>query len=121
MIGSYLGELSREDPLHGYLQHHIAPQLGFASPDASYRVFQFAYSRNVYLYEEIHGGPKLVGKFFKLSNAEPPANRVKPNSTTSFSCAAWACPPGRTMWSAPMGSIRRSTTCWCSNTWRQSL
>jgi hypothetical protein len=70
MIGSYLGELSREDPLHGYLQHHIAPQLGFASPNAGYRVFQFADSRNVYLYEEIHGGPKLVGKFFKLSNAD---------------------------------------------------
>jgi hypothetical protein len=70
MTGSYLGELPREDPLHGYLQHHIAPQLGFASPDASYQVFQFAYSRNVYLYAEKHGGPKLVGKFFKLSSAE---------------------------------------------------
>jgi len=70
MIGSYLGELPREDPLHGYLQRYITPQLGFASPDACFRVFQFAYSRNVYLYEEKHGGPKLVGKFFKLSNPE---------------------------------------------------
>jgi hypothetical protein len=70
MIGSYLGELSRADPLHGYLQHHIAPQLGFASPHACYKVFQFAYSRNVYLYTEKNGGPKLVGKFFKLSNAD---------------------------------------------------
>jgi hypothetical protein len=64
----YLGHLSREDPLYGYLQYHIVPQLGFNSPDASYRVFRFNYSRNVYLYEEKHRGIRLVGKFFKSSD-----------------------------------------------------
>jgi hypothetical protein len=70
MTGDYLGHLSREDPLYGYLQCHIAPQLGLSSPDACYRVFRFRDSRNVYLYEEKHRGIRLVGKFFKSSDPD---------------------------------------------------
>jgi len=47
MIGNYLGDLSRDDPLHGYLRHQAVPQIGISSPNTDYRVFQFAYSRNV--------------------------------------------------------------------------
>jgi hypothetical protein len=65
---SDLGTLSREDPLYGYIQFHIAPQLGFKSPEASYRVSRFQNSRNVYLYKEINQGFRLVGKFFKSSD-----------------------------------------------------
>lgn len=65
MIGRYLGHLSHHDPLYGYLESQIIPQLGLSLPDAHYRVFQFIDSRDVYLYEEVHGGIRLVGKFFK--------------------------------------------------------
>lgn len=68
MPGHYIGHLSREDPMYGYLQDHIAPQQGFSLPDARYRVFRFDDSRNVYLYEEIHQRIRIVGKFFKSSD-----------------------------------------------------
>ena len=63
MKSNYLGHLSHDDPLYWYFQEHIAPQVGVYSGETRYRVFQFNYSRNVYLYE-IAGTPvKLVGKF----------------------------------------------------------
>lgn len=68
MTTNYLGYLSREDPLFEYLQCHIAPQQGFCSPDACYRVFRFHDSRDVYLYEETHRRIRWVGKFFKSSD-----------------------------------------------------
>ncbi|MEZ4524776.1 MAG: aminoglycoside phosphotransferase family protein [Desulfobacterales bacterium] len=70
MTENYLGRLGHEDPLYGWLQYHIAPQAGFSLPDAEYRVFSFSDSRDVYLYEEIHQGWKVVGKFFKSSDPE---------------------------------------------------
>ena len=70
MTGSYLGYLSCEDPLYGYLQHQIVPQLGFSSSDACYRVFRCCNVSNVYLYEEKHSGIRLVGKFFKSSDPD---------------------------------------------------
>jgi hypothetical protein len=36
MKDRYLGDLSHSDPLYGYIQGHIAPQLGFNSPGAVY-------------------------------------------------------------------------------------
>jgi hypothetical protein len=63
MTYRYLGHLSRSDPLYGYIQVHIAPQLGFNSPDAAYRVFKFTYSRAVYLYEERQARVRIVAKF----------------------------------------------------------
>jgi serine/threonine protein kinase len=66
--GIDIGYLSREDPLYGYFQYHIAPQLGFNSSMASYRVSRFQNTSNVYLYEESNHRFRLVGKFFKSSN-----------------------------------------------------
>ena len=63
MKGGYLGHLSRSDPLYGYIQAHIAPQLGFYSPGAVYRVFKFTCSRSVYLYEERQSKVRIVAKF----------------------------------------------------------
>lgn len=68
MIHRYLGRLAEEDPLYGYLQCHIAAQQGHAAADARYRVFQFADSRDVYLYQEIRSGARLVGKFCRSSD-----------------------------------------------------
>lgn len=65
MNGRYLGHLSHGDPLYGYIQEHIAPQLGFNSPEAVYRVFKFTCSQAVYLYEERHKRVRVVAKFHK--------------------------------------------------------
>lgn len=65
MIGSYLGYVDTHDPLYGYLRDHIFPQLGVGVPHgAAFRVFQYACSRHVYLYEEKHSGARVVGKFY---------------------------------------------------------
>ena len=61
---AYLGHLPHADPLHGYLQQEILPQLGVSPNNAEFRVFQSACSRNVYLYEEKHSGRRLIGKFY---------------------------------------------------------
>ncbi|MHB1015302.1 MAG: aminoglycoside phosphotransferase family protein [Desulfurivibrionaceae bacterium] len=72
MVGRYLGHLDRHDPLHGYLRNHIVPQLGVGSSHVEFRVFQYACSRNVYLYEEEHSGARLVGKFYPPKNGSGP-------------------------------------------------
>jgi aminoglycoside phosphotransferase (APT) family kinase protein len=63
MKGRYLGYLSQSDPLYGYIEGHIAPQLGFNSPGAIYRVFKLTWSQAVYLYEERQGRVRIVAKF----------------------------------------------------------
>lgn len=63
MKGKYLGHLPADDPLYGYLRDHIAPQMGVHNPFSGFRVFQFIYSRDVYLYEENFGAIRVVGKF----------------------------------------------------------
>jgi len=68
----YLGHLPPDDPLDGYLRFDIAPQLGVSRTPAGFRVFQFVFSRDVYLYEELGGAFRVVGKFF------PPGRRLAP-------------------------------------------
>ncbi|MEW5773070.1 MAG: phosphotransferase [Thermodesulfobacteriota bacterium] len=63
MHGAYLGRLSPDDPLHGYLRHEIAPQIGYPPSHADYRVFRPACSHHVYVYEERRHGYRVVGKF----------------------------------------------------------
>ncbi|MBU0991526.1 MAG: phosphotransferase [Proteobacteria bacterium] len=63
MNGRYLSHLSHNDPLYGYIQEHIAPQLGFNLPEAVYRVFKFTCSQTVYLYEERQKRVRIVVKF----------------------------------------------------------
>jgi len=79
----YVGHLPPDDPLDGYLRFDIAPQLGVRGTSAGFRVFQFAFSRDVYLYEEVGCSIRVVGKFF------PPGRRlsrgsVRPPTETEF-------------------------------------
>ncbi len=83
MTKRYLGHLPPGDPLDGYLRFDIAPQMALRGTPTGFRVFQFAYSRDVYLYEEMGGAFRVVGKFF------PPGRRwaqglVRPPTETEF-------------------------------------
>lgn len=60
----YLGKLSEDDPLYGYLRYDIQPQLNGSTRHVSYRVFKLNGSNDVYLYEERKSGEKVIGKFF---------------------------------------------------------
>jgi len=67
MSRNYLGHLSECDPLHGYLQRDIQPQITGAPGNSTYRVFGLNGSNDVYLYEDRHTGSKVIGKFFRTS------------------------------------------------------
>ena len=75
MKGEYLGHLSRNDRLYGYLQHDIFPRLGCSCPDGI-RVFGTNGSNAVYIYEERRSGVKAVGKFFYSQNMRSWQNAV---------------------------------------------
>ncbi|MDH4100103.1 MAG: aminoglycoside phosphotransferase family protein [Nitrospirota bacterium] len=60
----YLGHLSHNDPLHGYLNHEIMPQMGIHGANADFRVFGLQASNHVYLYEDSRSGVRVVGKFY---------------------------------------------------------
>jgi tRNA A-37 threonylcarbamoyl transferase component Bud32 len=79
----YLGHLPADDPLDGYLRFDIAPQLGFHGTPAGFRVFQFPFSRDVYLYEELGGAFRVLGKFFPPHRRRPPG-LVRPPTETEF-------------------------------------
>ena len=64
MNGTYLGRLSQHDPLHGYLQYDIQPQISGDSNHSTYRVFKLNASNDVYMYEDRNSGSKVIGKFF---------------------------------------------------------
>lgn len=60
---NYMGHLSREDPLYGFLRHDILRKLVLNGiPD--FRVYKIKASREVYLYEDRHSHAQVVGKFF---------------------------------------------------------
>ena len=67
MKRNYLGHLSEHDPLHGYLQYDIQPQISGFSGCSKYRVFRLNGSNDVYLYEDRNTGTKVIGKFFLTS------------------------------------------------------
>ena len=79
----YLGRLSEHDPLHGYLQHDIQPQISGASGSSTYRVFRLNASNDVYLYEDRHTGTKVIGKFF-LSSRKKDAGKAASRLTHEF-------------------------------------
>ena len=60
----YLGHLSRQDPLYGYLQYDILPQIGVSGIAPDFRVYAMQASNHVYLYEELISRTRLIGKFF---------------------------------------------------------
>ncbi|MDR3088596.1 MAG: aminoglycoside phosphotransferase family protein [Desulfobulbaceae bacterium] len=66
----YLGHLPESDPLYSYLQYEIQPQLTGFLPRPVYRVFRLNASNAVYLYEERHGGSRMIGKFFQVEGRD---------------------------------------------------
>ena len=83
MNGTYIGRLSEYDPLHGYLQHDIQPQINAASGNSTYRVFKLNASNDVYLYEDRNTGSKVIGKFF-LSARKKDAIKAASRLTREF-------------------------------------
>ncbi len=79
----YLGHLSEHDPLYGYLQHDIQPQISGASASPNYRVFRVNGSNDVYLYEDRNTGTKVIGKFF-LSSRKRDAVKAASHLTHEF-------------------------------------
>ncbi len=70
----YLGHLPKNDPLHGYLQYDIQPQVTGFRDTVKYRVFRLNGSNAVYLYEERYSGARFIGKFFlPPQNSDPDA------------------------------------------------
>jgi aminoglycoside phosphotransferase (APT) family kinase protein len=83
MYRIYLGRLSEHDPLHGYLQHDIQPQITGAAGHSQYRVFRLNGSNDVYLYEDRNTGTKIIGKFF-LSSRKKDAVKAISRLTREF-------------------------------------
>ncbi len=83
MNGTYLGRLPEHDPLHGYLQHDIQPQVSGVSPGSQYRVFRLNASNDVYLYEDRYSGTKVIGKFF-LSSRQKDTEKACSRLTREF-------------------------------------
>jgi len=79
----YLGRLSENDPLHGYLEHDIQPQVTGISASSTYRVFRLNGSNDVYLYEDRYTGTKLIGKFF-LSARKQDVEKAASHLTHEF-------------------------------------
>ena len=73
MKRTYLGHLSEHDPLYGYLQHDIQPQVSGTPGGSKYRVFRLNGSNDVYLYKDRNSGTKFVGKFFLSSRQKDSA------------------------------------------------
>ena len=83
MSRNYLGRLSENDPLHGYLQHDIQPQITGNADCSQYRVFGLNGSNDVYLYEDRNTGTKVIGKFF-LSSRKRNAMKAESRLTREF-------------------------------------
>jgi aminoglycoside phosphotransferase (APT) family kinase protein len=83
MSGIYVGRLSERDPLYGYLQYDIQPQINGTSGNSGYRVFRLNASNDVYLYEDRDTGTKVIGKFF-LSSKKKGAVKAASHLTREF-------------------------------------
>jgi aminoglycoside phosphotransferase len=64
MQGNYVGHLSRQDPLYGFLVHDILRRIGVSVAKPEFRVFQLVASNEVYAYEEKHSRTSVIGKFY---------------------------------------------------------
>jgi len=83
MNRTYLGRLSENDPLHGYLQQDMQPQITGVSASSTYRVFRLNGSNDVYQYEDRNTGTRLIGKFF-LSSRKKDSEKAASHLTREF-------------------------------------
>lgn len=71
MPAEYLGHLSKDDPLHGWLSHDVLPRMGVNAQSSHFRVFCLKEAK-VYRYEESRTGTQVVGKFFVNGHNDGP-------------------------------------------------
>jgi hypothetical protein len=64
MNGTYLGRVSRQDGIYDFLGSIMRDRLGVRERYPSYRVFRFTGSNEVYGYEELSSGAKVICKFY---------------------------------------------------------
>jgi aminoglycoside phosphotransferase (APT) family kinase protein len=64
MIGHYVGYVSGDDLLHGFLRWVIRDQMGVHEQSPAFRAFRLSGSNEVYAYEEKFSGAKLICKFY---------------------------------------------------------
>ena len=83
MNRTYLGRLSENDPLHGYLQQDMQPQITGVLASSTYRVFRLNGSNDVYQYEDRNTGTRLIGKFF-LSSRKKDTEKAASHLTKEF-------------------------------------
>jgi hypothetical protein len=62
--GKYVGSVSGDDPLHGFLSKITRDQLGVRKPRPAFRVFRLTGSNVVYGYEEKSSRTRLICKFY---------------------------------------------------------
>ncbi|MFA6449631.1 MAG: phosphotransferase [bacterium] len=97
MTRRYLGRLPYNDPLHGYLQYEIQPQVNSEFERAKYRVFQLNGSNDVYLYEDKNSAARFIGKFF-LSDRKRDAEKAARRLSREFSNLCMARDCGMACW-----------------------
>src|SRR5450755_5130450 len=64
MNGKYVGYVAGEDPLHGFLSKIMRDRLEVRAPQLAFRVFRLCGSNEVYAYEEMSSGVKVICKFY---------------------------------------------------------
>ena len=64
MKGKYVGSVSSDDPLHGFLSKITRDELGVRKPRPAFRVFRLTGSNVVYGYEEKSSRTRLICKFY---------------------------------------------------------
>lgn len=64
MNGSYVGYVSGDDPLHGFLGRIMYDRMGVRDPHPAFRAFRLAGSNEVYAYEEESSRARVICKFF---------------------------------------------------------
>src|SRR5690242_758360 len=64
MIGKYVGYVTRDDPLRGFLSMIARDRLDVREPRLAFRAFRLCGSNEVYAYEEKFSGAKIICKFY---------------------------------------------------------
>ena len=64
MKGKYVGSVSNDDPLHGFLSKIIRDESGGSEPRPAFRVFRLSGSNEVYGYEEKSSRTRVICKFY---------------------------------------------------------
>ena len=64
MFGRYVGYVSGDDGMYGFLSSIIREQLGVYEPNPAFRAFRLRGRNEVYAYEEKHSRARVICKFY---------------------------------------------------------